>query len=347
MTNETDPRLPLQDSTIPYDNFSRGLYQTEISELGDPTYQGKVRDSWIVKHDGDIQRVLVTTDRQSAYDRIVGTVPGKGQVLNSLSAFWFEQTQDIIPNHVIAVPHPNVTIAKQAVETLPVEVIVRGFMAKSSTSTSVYHNYIDQGRKEIYGIEFPEGLKANEEFPMGPIVTPTSKAEQGSHDEELTDTQASDIVDDSYGDGTWQQVRETALALYTRARDYSESHGLLLVDTKYEFGFNSAGELMLIDEIHTPDSSRYWLSKTYAERFAAGNNPESFDKEILRRWLAEQGFKGEGPIPPIDNVVIDRMAEAYTVPYRMLTGQDLPVANQSIAESVRPYLPQKGTIFVE
>lgn len=193
---ETRPSIP----GVPRENFSRGLLQVEIPELGIPI-KGKVRDNWIVRKGNSEFRLMVTTDRQSAYDRFICTVPGKGQVLNLLSAYWFELTSDIVPNHLVAVPHPNVLVARQAQATLPVEIVLRRYMAKSSTTTSLYHNYTDRGRREIYGIEFPEGLQPNQELPMGTILTPTTKAEAG-HDQELTDTQACDIVDGKLGDGT-------------------------------------------------------------------------------------------------------------------------------------------------
>lgn len=316
-------RVGLQEA--PSVNFSRGLNEANMQLWMGPVSRGKVRDNWTVtSRRGKDLRVQVTTDRQSAYDKIVGTIPGKGQVLNLLSAYWFDKTRDIIPNHMIDVPHPNVLIAEQAEATLPVEVVVRRFMAQSSTTTSVYHNYQDRGRREIYGIEFPDGLKANQEFPMGPIVTPTTKADDGAHDEELTDEQATQIVDGKFGDGTWSRVKTAALEVFDRGHQGYLEGGLLLVDTKYEFGFNKKGELMLIDEMHTPDSSRLWLKDTYQSKFENGQTPETFDKEILRRWLAKHGFKGNGPIPVIDTDIIDKMVSAYTAPYEMVTGKKLP-----------------------
>lgn len=303
----------------PEENFSRGLFQVEIPELGTPI-RGKIRDIWTID---EKFRLMVTTDRQSAYDRRICTVLGKGQVLNLLSAYWFEHTQDIVPNHMIAVPHPNILFARQAQVTLPVEIVLRRYMAKSSTTTSIYHNYTDRGRREIYGIEFPEGLQPNQEFPIGTILTPTTKAEVG-HDQELTDNQACEIVDSKLGNGTWNKAKTAAYAIFARARAYCLDKGLILVDTKYEFGLDGEGNLMLIDELHTPDSSRFWLAETYEERFREGKTPDTFDKEILRRWLTDRGFRGEGSVPKVDAEIIDRMAEAYAVPYRMITGKDLP-----------------------
>lgn len=323
----------------PRENFARGLYSVDIPELGQPI-RGKVRDSWVLEDGKSSLRVLVTTDRQSAFDRIIGTTPGKGTVLNLMSAFWFNKTRDIIPNHALAVLHPNVLIAKQARATLPVEVVVRRFMAKSSTDTSVYSNYVDKEKREIYGLEFPDGLVANQEFPMGNIVTPTTKATVG-HDEMLTGEEAKGIVDGSLGKGVWEQARQAALSIFERARNYCLEKGLILADTKYEFGIDENGELMLIDEVHTPDSSRFWLAETYEQRLAEGKNPDTFDKEILRRWLSEHGFKGQGPIPKIDPGIIDQMSKAYGVPYKMITGEELPSQDGNVAEQIREALVQK------
>lgn len=317
----------------PKENFLRGLYRVEIPELGEPI-RGKVRDSWVFEKDGSLFRLLVTTDRQSAFDSIVCAIPGKGQVLNLMSAFWFKNTEDIIPNHMVDIPHPNVLIARQADSTLPVEVVVRRYMAKSSTTTSVYHNYTDKRRREIYGIQFPEGLKPNQEFPMGNIVTPTTKAKVG-HDEELRDEQAEYIVDSEMEKGTWGKAKEAALAIFERARLHALEKGLILVDTKYEFGIDENGKLMLIDEVHTPDSSRFWLAETYEQRIAEGNNPDTFDKEILRRWLVKKGFKGEGPVPRVDPEIIDEMAKAYAVPYKMITEKDLPSEDGNVVRQVK------------
>lgn len=306
---------------VPRENFEGGILETNIPELG-PATRGKVRDIWAI--DGkDPVRVMVTTDRLSAYDRIICTVPEKGKVLNLLSAFWFDQTRDIVPNHVIDIPHPNVVFAKPAKVTLPVEVVVRAYMARSSTSTSVYYNYERLGRRGIYGIKFPDGLRANEKFPMGPVLTPTTKAETG-HDEELSDDQAVEIVDSKLGTGVWKKAKNAALALFKLGIEYSLSKSLILVDTKYEFGLDAEGNLMLIDEIHTPDSSRYWLAESYEDRFRQGEDPENYDKELVRRWLAENGFRGEGIVPAIPRDVIEKVSQAYTVPYRMITGLELP-----------------------
>ena len=182
---------------LPNSNFSKGISQVEIPELGTP-FRGKVRENWVIENSQQKIRLMITTDRQSSFVSNICTIPGKGQISNLISAFWFEKTKHIIPNHLIAIPHPNVLIAKQAVTVIPIEVVLRRYMATGSTPTSVYYNYIEKGRRNIYGIEFPDGILPNQEFPMGTILTPTTKA-VGGHDKELTELEAEKIVDDQLG----------------------------------------------------------------------------------------------------------------------------------------------------
>lgn len=331
-----DNRAPIS-LDAPRENFAGGIYQVNIPELGDPS-RGKVRDNWIIGEGPDQVRLMVTTDRVSSYDRLIGVIPGKGQVLNMLSAFWFDETRDIIPNHMIAVPHPNVLIARQARETLPVEIVLRKYMAKSSTTTSIYDNYMRLGRRTIYGIDFPEGLRANEEFPTT-ILTPTTKAQEGQHDEELTNDQAREKVDGLLGEGTWDRAAFAAFQLFERASKHCLKKGIILVDTKIEIGIDVDGNILLIDEVFTPDSSRFWLLETYEKNFREGKTPDTFDKDILRRWLAEKGFKGEGPVPRVDPEIIDQMSRAYTVPYEMITGRKLPPSDpRSVNEAIAHFL---------
>lgn len=321
----------------PSQNFERGLRRVDLSGLGD-VESGKVRDMVIV----DGLRVTVTTDRTSAYDAQICTVPGKGAILNLLSNFWFNRTEDIIRNHSIFTPHPYVLVSHQAKEKLPVEIVLRRYMVRSQTSTSVYYNYVELGRRNIYGIDFPAGLVANQEFPMETILTPTTKADKG-HDLELTDEEARDLVNRQFGPNVWAQTKDVASRLFVRAYKYHEDKDLILADTKYEFGVDGDGRLMLIDEVHTPDSSRFWLSRTYQARFESGQNPEAFDKEILRRWLAETGFTGldHQKVPVVDQSVIDQMSAAYRVPYRMVTGYAVQEASSNpeyIREIIVKYL---------
>src|SRR5688572_259839 len=235
---------------------------------------GKVRDLYLV----DGQRVLITTDRVSAFDRVLGLIPFKGQVLNQLSAWWSEQTLDIVQNHVISVPDPNVTIAREA-ETLPVEVIVRGYIT-GVTNTSLWMMY-NAGERQPYGILLPDGLQKNDPLPA-PIITPTTKAETGGHDEQLMREQI--IERGIIAESLWREIETAALGLFKRGQEIARKAGLILVDTKYEFGLVN-GQLTLIDEIHTPDSSRYWSLEAYQQ-----GKIDNYDKEFLREWFAAQGY---------------------------------------------------------
>jgi len=318
----------------PAENFTQGILTVDLpSEFG-PKTSGKVRDIWV--RDG--VRVMVTTDRQSAFDRLICTVPSKGAILNMTSEQWFRQTQGIVPNHMIAVPHENVLIAEQAAEIVPVEIVWRGYMAKSATSTSVYSNYVNEGRRKIHGIDFPDGLLANQRFPMGLVLTPTTKADEG-HDLELTEDEAKEIADKVGGFGTWETIKNASKRLFEFGSRVFERHQLILVDTKYEFGIDKNGKVILVDEIHTPDSSRLWKEDTYREHFERGENPESFDKEILRRWLAEHGFKGEGSVPVVDPEIIHQMSRAYNIPFLLLTGRNMgnSRSSQEIKDAIVDY----------
>ena len=267
---------------------------------------GKVRDIYQV----DGKRILITTDRVSAFDRVLGSIPFKGQVLNQLSLWWFNQTTDIVKNHVIESPDPNVTIAHEA-ESLPVEIIVRGYIT-GVTSTSLWTLY-NNGDRTPYGIALPDGLQKDQALPT-PIITPTTKAEGGAHDEKLTRDEiiSSGLVEEAL----YTQVEEVALALFKRGQEVADKAGLILVDTKYEFGLLN-GELILIDEIHTPDSSRYWIKDTYGK----GEEPENFDKEYLRIWFKSQGYSGEGEIPSMPDEFVVAVATRYIQAYEKLTGE--------------------------
>jgi phosphoribosylaminoimidazole-succinocarboxamide synthase len=266
---------------------------------------GKVRD---IYERGDMQ-VLVTTDRMSGFDRVLGCIPFKGQVLNQISAWWFEQTRGLVANHLVAVPDPNVTIARTA-EPLPIEVIVRGYIT-GVTSTSLWTMY-QQGERRPYGIELPDGLRKNDSLPT-PIITPTTKATGGAHDEQITPDTI--VKRGLVAPELWQQVAATALALFARGQELARRAGLILVDTKYEFGLID-GQLALIDELHTPDSSRFWLQESYG----TGREPDNFDKEYLRLWFVSQGYRGEGVPPHLPPDTIVAAAERYIGVYERLTG---------------------------
>ena len=275
---------------------------------------GKVRD-WYALPGPAKRRLLVTTDRLSAFDRILAHVPYKGQVLNQLAAWWFEQTTDIILNHVLAVPDPNALVAQEAAP-FPVEVVVRGYIT-GVTSTALWYRY-SLGEREIYGYTFPEGLRKNQLLPE-PILTPTTKGGPTGHDERLTCAEVTDrgLLDPQ----TWDQIQAAALALFRRGQAVAHRAGLILVDTKYEFGRAADGRVLLIDEVHTPDSSRFWKAETYPARLAAGSEPENFDKEFVRLAYAEQGYRGDGAPPAMPDALWVAASQRYMAIYEMLTGQ--------------------------
>jgi phosphoribosylaminoimidazole-succinocarboxamide synthase len=301
------------------EGIPHALEAVELSGYGEKI-TGKVRD--IYQHNG--KRILITTDRVSAFDRVLGLIPYKGQVLNQLSAWWFEQTSDIVRNHVIDVPDPNVTIAQEA-KALPVEVVVRGYIT-GVTSTSLWTLYA-QGDRRPYGIELPEGLQKNDPLPL-PIITPTTKATGRQHDHLLT---RDEIIEGGIvGKALWKQVEEVALAIFARGQEIAGKAGLILVDTKYEFGLVD-GKLTVIDEIHTPDSSRYWTADSYAQ----GREPENFDKEFLRKWFVECGYRGEGTPPTMPDGFIAQVAERYIAAYERLTGKTFEPGEQPATERIK------------
>ena len=271
---------------------------------------GKVRVSYELPDD---ERLFVTTDRLSAFDRIVAAVPYKGQVLNELAAWWFANTADIVNNHVRGVPDPNVTIGVSA-QPLPVEVIVRGHIT-GVTSTSLWRQY-DEGARVIYGYHLPDGLQQHQKLDTA-IITPTTKAEAGTHDAPLT---CAEVVDKGLVEpALWDRVQHAALALFARGQEIATNAGLILADTKYEFGHDPEGQLIIIDEMHTPDSSRFWVAATYAERIARGEDPESLDKEPIRRALSEAGFRGDGESPDLGPEVVAQTTARYINAFERLT----------------------------
>jgi phosphoribosylaminoimidazole-succinocarboxamide synthase len=303
---------------------NKGLFQTNISELGNPI-RGKVRDNWVL--DKDKLRLIITTDRQSIYGRYVGLVPEKGKISNLTSNYWFEKTKHIVKNHLIASPHPNITLAHNSKKRIPIEIVVRRFIAKGKSSTSIYENYFNKGRREIYGIKFPNGLKPNQELPMGTIITPTTKAEDGL-DEELTDEEACKIVDSKLGKGVWQRIKEKSLRIFELARKDCLDKGLILADTKFEFGIDFEGNLMLIDEVLTPECSRYWLKETYKRKFENRESPD-LSKEILSEWLMNKGFtEGGDEDIKLDLDITKKLMNVYFKQYEMITQQKLSDSNE-------------------
>ena len=292
------------------ENIPNALKTVNIPSLGKKT-QGKVRDIYISKD----RRIFITTDRQSAFDKVLGYIPFKGQVLTQLSVFWFEKTKDIAANHLISMPDPNVLLVREC-KLVPIEMVVRGYIT-GVTDTSVWGSY-EKGERVIYGIKFPDGLKKNQKLPEN-IVTPTTKAAFGLHDERLTEKEI--LKKKIVSTALWKQMKKVALALFERGQKISDKAGIILADTKYEFGLDEKGRLILIDEIHTPDSSRYWVKATYKERFKKGLEPESFDKETLRIWFKEHGYKGEWKIPKMPPEFIAKMSSLYMEIYERITGK--------------------------
>jgi phosphoribosylaminoimidazole-succinocarboxamide synthase len=283
---------------------------------------GKVRD-WLKL--GDDKRILVVSDRISAFDCVLGTIPFKGQVLNHIAAFWFEQTKSVLPNHVISVPDPNVMVVHEC-EQLPLEFIVRGYIT-GVTKTSAWYNY-EQGVRNFCGNELADGLKKDQKFDA-PIVTPTTKHEE--HDRNVSRQEA---IDEGLIDGdTFDEAAELCLKLYNFGVDHAAKQGLIFVDTKYELG-RLNGEIVVSDEVNTPDSSRYWYTDTYQELFDQGGAQRKLDKEYVREWLAAQGFRGDGEAPVLTDEVRVEAAKRYIKAYEIVTGQEFIVSDQPVSERV-------------
>ena len=292
-------------------DLSRVLPHARIAELPKP-YFGKVRDCYDLP---DGNRILISSDRISAFDRILAAIPFKGQVLTQTARYWFDRTKDIVPNHVVSYPDPNVVVGRH-VSILPVEVVVRGYLA-GTTSTSVLTQY-KQGVRTMYGHDLPDGLRDNQALPQA-IITPTSKAFDGGHDEPLTPDQ---IVEQGLlSKAQWDEVSAIALSLFARGQKMAAERGLILVDTKYEFGTDSDGKLLIADEIHTPDSSRYWLADGYETAFNSGTRPPSFDKDVIRSWVVARCDPYKDAIPTIPDEMIAQTANVYIDAFEAITGQ--------------------------
>jgi phosphoribosylaminoimidazole-succinocarboxamide synthase len=283
--------------------------------------RGKVRDSYAL---ADGRRIIIATDRQSAFDQVLAAVPFKGQVLTQTARFWFEKTADIIANHVIAYPAPNIMVCR-TLAILPVEIVVRDYLT-GSTATSIWPMY-QAGRREMYGYAFPDGLIKNQKLPET-IITPTTKAEQGEHDAPITPEEI--VARGLMSERQWADVAEAALALFARGREIAARNAQILVDTKYEFGVDGQGTIMLADEIHTPDSSRYWIKDSYEARWRAGAEPESLDKEFLRLWITARCDPYNEPIPPIPPETIIDFSARYIALYEQLTGETFQFPDPAI-----------------
>ncbi|MCJ9674822.1 phosphoribosylaminoimidazolesuccinocarboxamide synthase [Neorhizobium sp. BETTINA12A] len=289
----------------------RVLSDAFIPELPNP-YRGKVRENYDLP---DGSRIIIATDRLSAFDRILTAIPDKGHVLTQTARYWFEATKDICPNHVIAYPDPNVVVGKR-LDILPVEIVVRGYLA-GTTGTSLLTLY-KKGERTMYGLDLPDGLKDNQILPA-PVITPTSKAFDGGHDEPLT---PSEIVEQGLLTAEqWATLSRYALALFARGQQLAAERGLILVDTKYEFGTDAEGTIILADEIHTPDSSRYWIADSYSEAFRNGTRPKSFDKDFIRAWVVERCDPYKDEIPAIPAELVEETAKVYRTAYETITGE--------------------------
>jgi len=308
----------------------RTLERTDLAGLG-RREEGKVRDSYV----GGGRRVIVVTDRVSCFDRVVGTLPFKGQVLNQVAAFWFERTRDVAPNHLIAVPDPNASVVREC-RALPVEFVMRAHLT-GVTSTSIWTAYA-RGERSYCGHRLPEGLRQHERLPE-PLLTPTTKAARGAHDEVVAreDIVARGLLDEALFD----RAAAVAHALFAAGTAWAEGRGLVLADTKYELGLDAEDRIVVIDEIHTPDSSRWWLREGYERAMREGGDPQALDKEYVRRWLVDRGYRGDGVPPPLPDDVRCEAARRYIEAYERITGREFvpdatPAAGR-LAARLRPF----------
>ncbi len=319
--------VPLSESQVLINGCIEEAFFPEL-----PNYQrGKVRDSYDLP---DGRRIMITTDRQSAFDLVLTAVPFKGQVLNQTAQFWFEQTADICPNHVLDVPDPNVVVGRR-LDIIPIEMVVRDYLT-GSTDTSIWPMY-RRGERLLYGHSFPEGMVKNQKLPKT-IITPTTKAGEGAHDAPMTDKEilAGKIVTAAQ----WRELSEKALAVFARGREIAARNGLILVDTKYEFGFDKDGRITLADEIHTPDSSRYWIRGSYEGRLKAGQEPESLDKEFLRLWISARCDPYKELVPSIPPETLLEFSGKYVKLYEQVTGRKFqrPSLDKPVKERIRENL---------
>jgi len=298
------------DEALIKEHLGTTLEGTHFEGLGE-RYEGKVRDNY--SKDG--RRLIVVTDRISAFDRILGTIPFKGQVLNRLAAWWFEKTKDVAKNHLVRVPDPNVLECVECTP-LPVELVVRAYIT-GSTSTSMWTHY-EKGARTFCGHELPEGLKKNQRLER-PLLTPATKAPKGEHD--VSASREEILAMGTITEKDFDRAADMAMKLFAAGQKICAERGLILVDTKYEMGKTKDGDIVVIDEIHTPDSSRFWMAATYDERFAAGMDPEPLDKDFVRRYYTAMGYRGDGDPPPLPPEVRIGAAQRYAEAYERITGE--------------------------
>jgi len=313
------------DESLLRAQLGKTLDATDFPTLGDK-YEGKVRDCYTKGG----KRTLIVSDRLSAFDVVLGTIPFKGQVLNQMAAYWFEITKDLVPNHVISVPDPTVMIATEC-KLLPVEFVMRAYIT-GVTSTSIWTHY-KNGARTFCGHELPDGMKKNQKLPKA-LLTPSTKAEKGDHDKSVSRAEILEMGALSAAD--FDAAAEMCARLFAFGQAEALKRGLILVDTKYEIGRKPDGTLCFIDEIHTPDSSRYWYADDYQARFDKGEEPRGLDKEYVRRTLAEQGYKGDGPPPKLTDEVRVEAARRYIQVCELVTGRPfVPNAEEPLARIKR------------
>lgn len=308
--------------------LSRTLDETVFKGLGE-RHQGKVRESYVQQD----RRIIITTDRVSAFDCIIGTIPFKGQVLNQLAGFWFDKTRDVVPNHVVAIPDPNVMVVHEC-EQLPLEFIVRGYIT-GVTKTSAWYNY-ERGVRDFCGNLLPEGLRKDQKLPR-PILTPTTKHEK--HDRPISRAEA--IREGLIDAATFDAAADICFRLFDAGVRHAASQGLILVDTKYELG-RLDGKLVVSDEVHTPDSSRYWFADTYETLFRAGQDQRKIDKEYVREWLVSQGFRGDGQPPALTDAVRIEAARRYIQAYETVTGLEFSISDEPAVARIEKALRRAG-----
>ena len=297
------------DETVLRAQLQTTLLRTELP-IG-RREEGKVRDCYIA----DGRRTLVATDRLSAFDVVLGTIPFKGQVLNQLAAHWFQETAAIAPNHVVSVPDPNVTVAVEC-RPLPVEMVMRAYLT-GVTSTSIWTAY-QRGERVFCGHRLPDGMRKHQRLPE-PLITPSTKAAKGEHDRSISRDEA--LADRLVTADEFDRMADLCTRVFRYGSEHARKRGLILVDTKYEFGRAPDGTIVLMDEIHTPDSSRYWYADGYEEVFGKGQDPRALDKEYVRRWLAERGYRGDGLAPELPDDVRLEAARRYVEAFERVTGR--------------------------
>ena len=290
-------------------------------------YRGKVRDNYYF----DNQILMVTSDRVSAFDHVLGTIPFKGQILSEIASFWFDKTKEIVPNHFIKSIDPQVLLVKEA-KPLPVEVIVRRYI-----TGSLWRDY-ENSKHHVYDLDFGDNLKKNQRFSSA-MLTPSTKEDYGKHDMPIS---RKEIINQKLVDKEiYEKAEEYALALFAEGEKWAKKQGLILVDTKYEFGLVD-GELIVIDEIHTPDSSRYWIESEYEKRFAAGEDQLMLDKENMRQWLISKGFSGEGAPPELEDDIRILLSEKYMELYKILTGKDFIPSSGDVSNRIQNNINNAG-----